>query len=575
MTAAADQEVVHMQSLSGGVTRAVFKLAISFIAIVVVLASASIGLNAYQDYRSSDVEVVSLKSARQAFLERRRSAEATASTRAVALKAASRSALERRIIEIDASVTALSAPVTLREMIQVASLSAASDAVLQKLERDAKIALLQSEREFIVRLLDFKVGSLALVERHDAQLAAYAKLTANEYTQALLHSEHPYMVRIPGTAASKQLARLQDEHGKLLEAHSQAHRMYEDQKKVTEMLHQPELGFERVAYATKGALQELDAYIAQHEREIAGSWVEAIVRAVKRVGATAAWILAGIVIAPVAIKVVFFYVLAPLASRRPPICLLPDASGVLAGIADGATGARDRASVSSVSLPLRLEPAEALLVHPDFLQSSGAGSRMATQWVLDWRYLFTSLAAGMRMLTRIRAEQDEVVVVSATRDPLTEVCVLSLPAGTSFVLQPRCLVGAIHPATQPLRISSQWRLWSLHAWLTLQLRYLVFHGPARLIVRGCRGVRVERAGDGRRINQAATIGWSANLRYTTSRSETFAAYLLGQRDLLNDSFAGEDGYYVYEEIPDRRRAGGITGRGLEGMTDALLKAFGI
>ncbi len=180
----------------------------------------------------------------------------------------------------------------------------------------------------------------------------------------------------------------------------------------------------------------------------------------------------------------------------------------------------------------------------------------------------------MRMLTRIRADAGQTAVVSATRDPLTEVAVLALPEGSHFVLQPRCLVGAVHAADRPLRITGTWRLGSLHAWLTLQLRYLVFHGPVRLVVKGCRGVRVEPAGTGRRINQAATMGWSANLRYTTSRSETFAAYLFGQRELFNDSFEG-DGGYVYEETPDRRGAGGITGRGLEGVADSVLKVFGV
>ena len=54
---------------------------------------------------------------------------------------------------------------------------------------------------------------------------------------------------------------------------------------------------------------------------------------------------------------------------------------------------------------------------------------------------------------------------------------------------------------------------------------------------------------------------------------------MGQQDLFNDRFAspvpGEGGWYVYEEMlhPDRKT--GITGRGLEGLSDALLKALGI
>jgi hypothetical protein len=273
------------------------------------------------------------------------------------------------------------------------------------------------------------------------------------------------------------------------------------------------------------------------------------------------------VLAPIAIKALFYFVLAPLAARRPPIQLLAEASRQLAGLPE----APDRAKISAVSLPLSLAPTQVLLVQADFLQSSAPGARVDTQWLLDWRYPLTSLAAGMVALTRVRAGDD--VVVSSTRDPLIEVGVLTLSEDASFVLHPRSLVGVIHPADRPLRISSRWRMSSLHAWLTLQLRYLVFHGPADLIVSGSRGVRAERAGTGRRINQAATIGFAANLRYRTSRCETFASYLFGQRELLNDSFEG-DGHYAYQEIPERGR-GGILGRGLTGLADSVLRIVGI
>ena len=133
------------------------------------------------------------------------------------------------------------------------------------------------------------------------------------------------------------------------------------------------------------------------------------------------------------------------------------------------------------------------------------------------------------------------------------------------------------PAGRPTHITRHWRLGSLHAWLTLQLRYLVFHGRCTLLLRGCRGVRSEAPlpNQPRLINQAATLGFSANLEYRTVRCETFVPYLRGHEDLFNDLFAGSPGWFVYEEMPARDRRSGVTGRGLEGLTDAVLKAFGI
>ncbi len=92
-------------------------------------------------------------------------------------------------------------------------------------------------------------------------------------------------------------------------------------------------------------------------------------------------------------------------------------------------------------------------------------------------------------------------------------------------------------------------------------------------MKGCRGIRIEPAGQGRLINQSATLGFSANLDYANTRCETFVSYWTGKEDLFNDLFAGSPGVYVYEEMPDAKLATGITGRGLEGSTDAVLKIF--
>jgi uncharacterized protein (AIM24 family) len=280
-------------------------------------------------------------------------------------------------------------------------------------------------------------------------------------------------------------------------------------------------------------------------------------------------ILAGLVLAPVLIKALFYFVLAPLAQALPPIRILPDGGAPLP----------PSPAPSAVSIAIDVGPSEELLVHPDFVQSSSTAAPKRTRWFLNPRLPFSSLAAGLVLLTRIVPEGTTPtrVVVSPRHEPLDEVTVLELPAGAAMILQPRSLVGVVKPAGKPVAITRHWRLSSLHAWLTLQLRYLAFHGPCRLVLRGCRGVRAEQPEPGRPrlINQSATLGFSAGLEYRNTRCETFMPYLRGQEDLLNDVFAGGPGWFVYEEMPAARRRGGITGRGLEGVADAFLKAFGI
>ncbi len=141
-----------------------------------------------------------------------------------------------------------------------------------------------------------------------------------------------------------------------------------------------------------------------------------------------------------------------------------------------------------------------------------------------------------------------------------------------FVCRPRALVGVIQDPGKPIRITRHWRF-GLQAWLTLQLRFLAFHGPAQLILGGCRGIRIERAGAGRLINQAATLGFSGQVAYGNARCETFLSYLTGKEELFNDLFTGDSGVYAYEETPAGRAAG--IGGPLHGATDAILKAFGV
>jgi hypothetical protein len=295
---------------------------------------------------------------------------------------------------------------------------------------------------------------------------------------------------------------------------------------------------------------------------------ERLIATIKRQVPVALAVLAGILLMPVVIKAFLYFILAPLAGRLSPIRILPgdDVPSV-------------PPAKSSVSASLDIALGQELLVQPDYLQSSSKPAIKRTRWLLNPRLPIASLASGMYALTSVRPEGDASTraVVSSQRDPFSEIGVVTVPEGAAMVVHPRSLCGIVKPAGRPANITRHWRLGSLHAWLTLQLRYLVFHGPCQLLLKGCRGVRSEapQAGQPRLINQSATLGFSANLEYRTIRCETFVPYLRGREDLFNDLFGGGPGWFLYEEMPARERRAGVTGRGLEGLIDALLKAFGI
>ena len=304
------------------------------------------------------------------------------------------------------------------------------------------------------------------------------------------------------------------------------------------------------------------AMVASRDKPIAR-----VVLAVRRELGTALWVLASVVFLPIGIKCLCYFGIAPLAKHLRPVRLLPGPT-----VCPSATA-------SAVSHSLEIKPSEELLVRHQFLQSVGTAVRKRTRWLLNPAMPFSSLAAGMFGLTAVRCSgsQTERATVSPLADPLAEIALIEIPAGAAMVIQPRAMVGVVIEIGQAMPITSHWRLGHGHAWVTFQFRYIVLHGPCKLLVKGCRGVRAEcpEAGQARLLNQNATIGFSANLAYSTTRCETFWAYFSGKEDLFNDQFSGEFGMYLYEEMPGAKRRSGLTGRGLEGVIDAALKAFGI
>jgi hypothetical protein len=317
------------------------------------------------------------------------------------------------------------------------------------------------------------------------------------------------------------------------------------------------------------AFQALDAVIAAKRESAAG--VKASLREVRhRIGTlawTAVWVVVLLTVMPLVLKAFWYFVMAPLAVQRPPIRLAPSSPPLLAP--PQSTDSR----ISSVSHDVQLRAGEELLVHPEFLQSLAHTGDKQTKWLLDSRYPVSSVASGMVVLTRIRGV-GQTYTVSSRRDPLAEVGIIDVPDDAQLVLHPRHLVGVVQRIEDPVRITSRWSF-GLTAWITLQFRYLLFHGPGQLIVAGCRGIRQESAGSGRNIDQTSTIGFSADLDYVPRRSATFGAYALGINGLFDDGFAGGPGIYVYEEMPYYGKRSGLTGRGLEGVTDLVFRAFGL
>ena len=455
-----------------------------------------------------------------------------------------------------------------------------SDSFREIAALDIEIAFLQQGLVYIRNLHTFGAGPLEAERQINWFQAGTNKLAGeiheNKKAQWDLSQREPWMWQVPLTPAYREMKRLEAAERLLQSSKDQHDAEIARQKGILDTLRKlPRPGPLMLDQTPANrAIQPVNDRVAANEKQLDGSNIGKFMRPVKEVLPTALWILVLALLAPLLVKIVAYYVIAPIAARRTPVRLLPGSSGQIS-TAIGTTGNESGPTTPSrVSLPLSLDERSELLVLPSSLQGMPLNAQSDTKWLLDWSMPLTSLLAGMYRLTRIRPNSEERITVSSSLDPLAEFSLLDVPVGSALVLQPHCLVGVIQTRGEPLKITRHWRFGNLGAWLTLQFRYIVFHGPAKLIVKGCRGVRVEPAISGRTVNQAATLGFSANLDYSVARNETFWSYYFGERELFNDSWQG-DGCCVHAETPNPRDHSGLFGRGLQGLVDTFLKIFGI
>lgn len=529
---------------------------LSLLVIAAVLVVGKLSLAELRSLKAARADAITLSDSNTSVLEYAQEASAAAGIRIAGYRGASLAVLDARISDVRAAQRA--AVLAAGKPILSFPLPRGSDFVDRVVDHYKQRVLVELRQQELEYLLQLRAAATAgqkpqrqeLEQLRLAHAEVYARYTAN------LHA-WPWPWRRQA---------LDEEHRQLLQENMRAYTNYQDKlRAITQMSTVSNgRGFVVDQARLDLVLAPLRTAVATAEAAVGKNWIGRLSQPLIDILPVALLVLLGSFLGHFLVKAFFYYVLAPLATRHRPICLDKRESGQLApGVA------------SAVSQTVRLAVDEQLLILPDYIQSSSMSSEKSTRWLLDWSCPWTSLISGMYGLTCIRGNGSEPIVVSAGADPLSEVALVTLPAGAAMVFQPRCLVGVTYRSATPLKITRHWRLGSAHAWLTLQLRYLIFHGPVTLIVRGTRGIRVEPAGEGRLISQSATLGFSASVDYSTVRCETFYPFYQGKTALLQDRFDGRAGYYVYDETPRAGKRSNFFERGLEGISDAALKVFGI
>jgi hypothetical protein len=552
-----------------------------FALIVIALIASAKAYEAYRAVPALNQEVAALEEQRAALESEtaRQLTEVRASAERIGEMEAS--FLQRRLAEVRAQIAASDARRYSRSGFAIDVMRGDTDAIARELTAGFRLELLQHEERAILARLTMDArgnrvqGLSEYISRLDVRAAALERQIDNIERQYPILSRAetvPMLRNVQGPWRELSQARQQ-----LRVVNTRRQRAAEAQRIARTNLDAAQAAYERgrrqmVSAVPPGA--ELQREIARKRDELSRHWTSRAWSAVKPVLGGALWIMFLVIAVPPATKALWFFGIAPIAAKLRPIVIRPDLGG---DVKWEAARPEDEPlpTGSAVSRRLTLHPGDELIVKPSYLQSSMNEAQIDSTAVLSWAIPLGSLATGLIGLTRIRVHKPEVATLAASQDLFDEIGIIHIAEGSGLVFKPRNLIGVIQRTDCPLRIHSVWRLGHLSAWLTLQLRFLVFEGPCSLVVRGARGVALEPSRSGRRISGSATLGWTAGLAYSVRRSETFLAYFLGQQSLFNDSFDGEDGRIIYEQVPRGSPAGGRLGRGLEGLGDGLLKVVGL
>lgn len=265
-----------------------------------------------------------------------------------------------------------------------------------------------------------------------------------------------------------------------------------------------------------------------------------------------------VLLAPYVKRIVWYWLLLPIAERAEPIQLV-----------ESPTGAAEVVEVSP-SITVRVSEHRPLLIRPTFVTSHEG--QEGHRWMYDWRYPFVSYAAGLVLLNRYTpgTAPDGKVLVADPLDGHPELMLLRLEAHSGVVLHPRHLVGV----QGDVRVRSVWRIASVHSWATLQFRYLLFEGTGALILSGGGHVTgQELEGGDLRTLQSRVLGFDARLGYATRRTGSFVQYLLGRAELIEDRHLGDGLVLTQTALPAQANRSPVE-RALDAIFGALGKVLG-
>lgn len=223
-------------------------------------------------------------------------------------------------------------------------------AYVEQKKLEVEIILLQQELDYLKQLISFITGSKELESLRENHVIAYNKLRVNESAQNRLETENPLAINNPVYYEYWRLKTLQKDHKPLVERNQSANVAYQQKNKLVQEIKESKREFNIRKEQIDAALLPIQITINEQKKRIEENWFKKAAGKINEVVWAAAGVLLAIILVPPAIKAFLYFAIAPLASRRPPICLLPEVSGAIEDVAESDENGLNQTRVSAVSL---------------------------------------------------------------------------------------------------------------------------------------------------------------------------------------------------------------------------------
>ncbi|MGB8249565.1 MAG: hypothetical protein WCF02_04565, partial [Azonexus sp.] len=226
---------------------------------------------------------------------------------------------------------------------------------------DIEIAFLQQGLVYVRNLHVFGAGQLEAERQIKWFQTGSSKLAEqiyqNKKAQWELSNRERLMWQVPYTAAYREMKRLETEERSLQGSKDQHDAEVARQQGILLTLQKlPRPGPLVLDHASVNrTIQPANDRLAENDKLLEGSNLRKFMRPVKEVLPVALWILGLALLSPLLVKAIAYYLIAPVAARRPPVRLLPESSGKLS-TSIGTSGSESGPTTPSrVSLPLSLD----------------------------------------------------------------------------------------------------------------------------------------------------------------------------------------------------------------------------